>query len=263
MSVGGSPSKSGPSASCTTAQTAVGAPSAKASPQPTSPSSVATRTSTCFPSRAVHGDGGSVGCQGIPSGTASTAAIFTGEPRGQVAARRRRPTRGGEKPGAARPSAPGGGGPGSPSRSRSVGDGPGGAGAGSSRFMRFAALTTRKMTNAMTRKSTIAWMNFPIPSTTAGLSPTAGLRTQPSWEKSTPPRRSPIGGMIDVPHQRGDDLPERRADDDADGEIEDVAAQDERLELLAHPRHGRLPTRASVRSGPRRSGRPWPLPLSG
>ena len=81
MSVGGSPSKSGPSASCTTAQTAVGAPSAKASPQPTSPSSVATRTSTCFPSRAVHGEGGSVGCQGIPSGTASTAAIFTGEPR--------------------------------------------------------------------------------------------------------------------------------------------------------------------------------------
>ena len=65
---GGLPSKSGPSASCTTAQTVVGAPSAKASPQPTSPSSVAMRTSTCFPSRAVHGDGGSVPFQGIPSG---------------------------------------------------------------------------------------------------------------------------------------------------------------------------------------------------
>ena len=49
--------------------------------QPTSPSSVVTRTSTCFPSPAVHGEGGSVGFQGIPSGTASTATIFTGEPR--------------------------------------------------------------------------------------------------------------------------------------------------------------------------------------
>jgi hypothetical protein len=79
---GGSPTRSGVNASRMTAQTAVGAPSANDSPQPTTPSSVVMRTRICFPSRAVHGDGGSVAFQGIPRGTASTVAIFMEELRG-------------------------------------------------------------------------------------------------------------------------------------------------------------------------------------
>jgi hypothetical protein len=65
--------------------------------------------------------------------------------------------------------------------------------------MRLTTLTTRKMTKAMMRKSTMAWMSLPIPSMTAGLSPTAGLSTHPNCEKSTPPSTSPIGGMSTSP----------------------------------------------------------------
>ena len=61
--------------------------------QPTRPSSVVTRTRICFPSRAVHGDGGSIAFQGIPRGTASTVAIVMGglrAPSGRAAPRPRR-----------------------------------------------------------------------------------------------------------------------------------------------------------------------------
>src|SRR5205085_12476335 len=38
----------------------------------------------------------------------------------------------------------------------------------------------------------------------------------------------------DVLHERVDDVFERGTDDDADGQVDDVAAQDERLEFLQH-----------------------------
>jgi hypothetical protein len=84
-------------------------------------------------------------------------------------------------------------------------------------------------------------MNFPIPSTTAGLSPMAGLRTHPIWEKSTPPRSTPMGGMMTSPTSDDTILP-NAAPITPDREVEDVAAHHESLNslpmLIGHPRIG-------------------------
>src|SRR5262245_38336957 len=57
-------------------QTASVAPYAKHSPQPTSPSSVATRTRICRASPGAHDDGGMADASGIASGIARTSVIF-------------------------------------------------------------------------------------------------------------------------------------------------------------------------------------------
>jgi hypothetical protein len=67
---------------------------------------------------------------------------------------------------------------------------------------------------------------------TAGASALAFLIVTAKLLKSMPPSSSPIGGHDDVVHQRGHDLAERAADDDADRHVHDVAAHGEILELL-------------------------------
>src|SRR3972149_1974060 len=62
--------------SAITLQTASGAPWANASPSPTSPASVRTRTTICLRVPAVHEDGGVMGFMGMASGMVSIAVIF-------------------------------------------------------------------------------------------------------------------------------------------------------------------------------------------
>ncbi len=54
------------------------------------------------------------------------------------------------------------------------------------------------------------------------------------FEKSILPSRQTDDGVQDVSDQRGDDLAEGSADDHADGEIENVAAHNKRLEFFEH-----------------------------
>src|SRR3546814_1447090 len=54
----------------------------------------------------------------------------------------------------------------------------------------------RKIANAMMTKSKVAWTNFPYPSNTSGLSPSAATSVIASFEKSTPPISTPITGMM-------------------------------------------------------------------
>ena len=46
-------------------------------------------------------------------------------------------------------------------------------------------------------------------------------------EKSSPPMMSEMSGIDDIVDERGDDGRERAADNDADGQVNDVAARDE------------------------------------
>src|SRR6266581_3532232 len=68
--------RSGARLSSITLTTASGAPYAKASPVPVSPSSVTTRTTICLRVPALHVEGGSMGFMGMASGMAWIAVIF-------------------------------------------------------------------------------------------------------------------------------------------------------------------------------------------
>ena len=129
-SVGGSPTRRAAPTPADDGADAVGAPQReRPRPSPRRPSSVVTRTRTCFRSRAVQRDGGSVGFRESRGRTASTVAIFTRRVRGPGGrplprSARRRAAAGTR----ARASAPWRRRSRISVSSRSVGDGPGGAG---------------------------------------------------------------------------------------------------------------------------------------